>query len=131
MSTLARINGEALSVPGLRFWGRRMQWGKHSRVGIYCGDERGAVEVWTIDTPVATDVGGVEIHSPVNFDPPRWSADGTPDIEHCEIIGGPCWTDGSSLAFLRDFLPMIQAANSKGVLRELAAWHESHFGGQS
>jgi hypothetical protein len=122
MSTLARINGEALSVPGLRFWGRQFDW----KFSVCCGDGRGTVELWHSDhTP---DLGGVEIHSPV-------SLYGDPEPHHTDCVlvpgDGRCWHDGTSLGYEREFLPLIRSGDSEGVLRELAAWHESHFGGES
>ena len=39
MTTLEKINGEALAVPGLRFWGHA----KHGRIAIIAQDQRGAV----------------------------------------------------------------------------------------
>lgn len=116
MSTLARINGEALSVPGLRFWGQRVE----GRFAVIAQNEHGAVELWRSEVP-GYDLGGVEIHSPVPLDPDDQSLD-------CTILGGPCWPDGSMLAYGRDFLPLIQSGDSAGVLRRLAVWHANQFG---
>ena len=128
MSTLATINGEALAVPGLRFWGRA----RRGRIAIICSDDRGAVELWTqrewmtSADPVMRGLGGVELHSPR----PLCDFFLDPSFTDCEILpGGVCYADGSSLAYSETFLPLIDAGDSAGVLRELAGWHETHFGG--
>lgn len=130
MSGLDRINGEVLSVPGLRFWGRRFPGHKFS---VCCGDERGTVEVWHFDhadlptdlAASAAGLGGVELHSPVSL-----YGQGEPDFTDCPLVPGDgrCWVDGSSLAYSDTFAPLVAAGDSQGVLAELAAWHESHFG---
>lgn len=127
MATLATLNGEALAVPGLRFWGRRA----YDRIAIICSNSQGAVELWTEEhwmnspDPMLRSLGGVEIHSPVQ------RHDFAPEpMKDCAILGGnDCWTDGSSLAYGETFLPLIDAGDSAGVLRELAEWHRAHFGG--
>lgn len=119
MSTLAQINGEALAVPGLRFWGQR----KRGRIAIIAQDERGAVELWTREGGL-TDHGGIELHSPRPMYGER-----TPDFTDCDILpGGECWTDGSSLAWPGTFMPLVRANDSEQVLREIAHWHATHFG---
>ena len=128
MATLATINGEALAVPGLTFWGKRTAWGNDDRrIALICSDQRGAVELWTCENwmtsnPMYRKLGGVEIHarSPQH--------DFMTNIPDCEIVGGGCWTDGSSLAYSETFLPMIDRGDHAGVLRELANWHAAHFG---
>lgn len=135
MTTLATINGEALAVPGLEF--RPVRNG--NRVGIVAQDARGAVEVWhelfDLDSMtmspearalLADGIGGVEVHSRR----PMFGLD-DPNIPDCDILGGPCWTDGSSLAWRETFAPMVHRGDAAGVLRELADWHRAHFGGAS
>lgn len=123
MTTLSRINGEALAVPGLRFWGQR----RHGRIAIIAQDERGAAELWTRDSGSLTDHGGIELHSPRAL----YGAE-VPDYTDCEILpDGRCWADGSSLAWPKTFMPLIQVNDSAGVLRELASWHAASFGGTS
>lgn len=118
--TLVQVNGEELAVPGLRFWGMA----RDGRISIVASNEYGAAELWTREEWLNTDMGGIEIHSPsVLFD-------FAPDpIPHCDILNGPCWTDGSSLAYSETFLPWIRAGSSPAVLSELAEWHASRFGG--
>lgn len=132
MTTLATVNGEALAVPGLTFWGKRVNWGGDRRIALICSDDRGAVELWTCEgymnstNPIHRSLGGVEIHSRR----PLYDFAPEPSFTDCEIVpDGRCWADGSSLAYGRDFLPLIDAGDHAGVLRTLAEWHVSHFGG--
>lgn len=72
---------------------------------VVVGD-MGAVEAWRFprtheaipegaggpaDLILAFGVGGVEYHS-------RTECDHTSYHEHCDLLNGPCWHDGSSLA---------------------------------
>lgn len=124
MSTLRDINGEALSVPGLRFWAEDKPM---NRFRIVAQNDKGAVELWQGHVPDEVTLpgpfGGVEIHSPVALH--SWEPD--PDFYDCPILGGKCWTDGSSLTFSEGFHPLIQAGDSEGVLSMLAGWHVSKF----
>lgn len=126
--TLATVNGEHYAVPGLTFWGQRTDWGGDVRIALVCFDGRGAVEVWTVEAWMHSSralyrgLGGVEIHSPA----PHY--DGDEPIEGCTVLDVPCYTDGSSLAYGEQFLPLIEAGDSEAVLRLLAEWHASHFG---
>lgn len=129
--TLAAVNGEHYAVPGLTFWGRRVPWaGGDIRVALICSDHRGAIELWTSESwmnsknVIYRGLGGVEVHS--TSPQPGDSVDDA--IDGCEIIGGPCFTDGSSLAYSEQFLPLIEAGDSEGVLRLLAYWHRREFG---
>jgi hypothetical protein len=117
MSTLAKINGEALAVPGLRIWGRSA----YGRFAIIAQDEHGAAELWCDET--RPDIGGVELHSPRDWG--RFSL----TAEDCEILGGRCWSDGSLSAWNRTFVPLVEARDSEGVLRKLVGWHRAYFGG--
>lgn len=50
-------------------------------------------------------LGGIECHSPKKL---YESSKDEPDHEHCWLLGGPCWHDGSSLQFreqVADTLP--------------------------
>lgn len=132
-TTLDKINGESLSVPGLRFWGHRSPHFP-GRFAIVASNERGAVELWAEQTGQRVQAitgdssyGGIEIHSP------RPLCDGQDPVSNeCEIslgagLGGTCWTDGSSLVYVEGVLPLLRAGDSQGVLRLLADWHASHF----
>lgn len=122
MTTLAQINGEALAVPGLRFWGNRDGY----VFAIIAQDELGAAELWWDSRH---DHGGIELHSPRDWG--RFGAGQGPMNPGCTILGGDCWSDGSLTAWYRVFLPLVEAADSAGVLRELARWHATHLGGAS
>ncbi len=126
--TLAHINGESLAVPGLAFRGRMV----NGKIAIVCSDSRGAAELWHFAPDPKIDailggrlLGGVEKHSPVQVH------DFMPDPIECDILGGPCWADGTSLGFDETFAPLIAGGNSQAVLRELANWHASWFGGDA
>lgn len=115
---LRDINGEALAVPGLRFWAKR----RADVFAVIAQDDRGAAELWNDES--RRDRGGVELHSPTDWG--RWS-------EHhsdCTVLGGDCWPDGSLSAWSR-FAPLIKVGDSCGVLALLAEWHAAHFGGGS
>lgn len=115
---LARINGEALHVPDLRFWAYR----DGRRFAICCGDQRGTIELHTVDG--WDGVGGVEVHSRR----PLFDGD-EPGCVPCHLVpgDGPCYSDGSSLAYSEQFLPLIRAEDSAGLLRLLAQWHAAQF----
>lgn len=125
MTGLARINGEALAVPGLRFWrARNIQGGWPLRVSLICEDGRGAIEVWADTSPDwPKNLGGVEVHSRT----PQY--DGQESLSGCSVLrGADCYADGSSLAYGVQFAPLIEAGDSAAVLRLAADWHASHFG---
>jgi hypothetical protein len=69
--------------------------------------ERGGIHVnaWPSSTPSfgCEWSGGIEGHSPV----PREYDRGTPSHEHCWLLGGPCWHDGSSLQFSEQIAPYL------------------------
>lgn len=126
VGTLARINGEAYAAPGLTFRRRSVD----GKLAIVCSDSRGAAEVWHLVPDPKVDailggrlLGGVEKHSPVQIH------DFMSEPIECDILGGPCWADGTSLGFDETFAPLIAAGDSQAVLRELAEWHASWFGG--
>lgn len=125
MTTLARINGEALAVPGLRFWGRSdlQNNGWANRVSLLASDSRGAIELWESNTQSIGSFGGIEVHSRT----PQY--DGQGSMGSCAALhGDECYADGSSLAYVERAQPLIAAGDSAGVLALLADWHRSHFG---
>lgn len=125
VTTLARINGEALAVPGLRFWARRDSsytadgWTLYS---LIASDERGASELWCfLERPA---MGGIEYHQPV----PHAEGD-VPHSANCEIRSGACYREGSSWDWRHRFLPLVKTGDSRGVLRLLADCHSRAFEG--
>lgn len=116
-ATLATINGEAFAAPALQFWGRHAG----NRIAIICSNPHGAVEVWHSTYFGSAELGGVEFHSPAPL------FDGDEPHEDCTILGGRCYTDGTSMGYTRQFLPLIQAGDSPRLLRLLADWHAGEF----
>lgn len=121
MSTLDRINGEALSVPGLRFWGGRRDW-PTGAFRIVAVNDRGAIELWAHGS--GRELGGIEGHSP------RPEYPGDEPIDDCAVLPGRCYaTLGDSLTIgARPVLDMIERGDSAGVLAYLAELHEQEFG---
>lgn len=73
-------------------------------------------------------LGGIEGHSPI----PREYESETPSHEHCWLIEGPCWHDGSSLQFSEQLAPGFPAAGEQmterqhaDVLREMISRYHS------
>src|SRR5262245_5119155 len=57
-------------------------------------------------------LGGVEIHY---RQPPSYMLDDPPSNEHCWLLGGPCWHDGSSLRASEEFIPVWLSLGSEDV----------------
>lgn len=75
--------------------------------------------------------GGIECHWSVA---PEWVKESEPHHEHCWILGGPCWHDGSSLYFSDNIAPMLpdlpapmEQLHHDYVLHEMRSWFRSHF----
>lgn len=100
--------------------------------------DKGGVHLWAQFRPnfercsITNELcyGGIEIHSPK----PRyeWEDENTPAHKCCWLLEGPCWHDGSSLAF--DAWREIIEANiedpediSEIVNCELLSWYKSNF----
>lgn len=127
MSTLPDIDPNAVELPGLR---TRTRHTDREGYSLIVENDHGAVELWQSTSipqmhPVlSTPNGGVEVHSRTQIH----NSDPEPASEHCHVLDGRCWDDGSSLAYSEQFHPLIQAGDSAGVLRRLASWHENHIG---
>jgi len=52
-------------------------------------------------------IGGCETHYAA---PPDYMKADKPSHEHCWVLGGPCWHDGSSLYFSENVAPMLPNA---------------------
>lgn len=81
---------------------------------------KGGVHVWAGENPAEFQArwgeryyGGIECHSPK----PLYSHSGdTPDHDHCWVLKGPCWHDGSSLQFSEEIEPFMRhAANLRDM----------------
>lgn len=71
----------------------------------------GAVNIWAVEncdelrSLLGRDFyGGVEIHHRVT---PRYRRGEDPDHTDCELLGGVCWHNGSSLYFQRSIAPFL------------------------
>jgi len=51
--------------------------------------------------------GGIELH---HREPPEYMADEAPSDIRCELLQGPCWHDGSSMAATEFWIPFWQSA---------------------
>lgn len=97
----------------------------------------GAVHVWASEySPDMIErlgerfYGGVEIHSPVQL----YEHDPNPSNDHCWLLDGPCWHDGSSLYFSDRIAPWLSDApfsedTHKHIIRILYSYYMNHFGG--
>jgi hypothetical protein len=60
---------------------------------------KGAISIWASYLNVLgfeSWYGGIERHGAA---PPKHNPDEAPSQEHCHLLNGPCWHDGSSLQF--------------------------------
>jgi len=67
--------------------------------------ERGGIHVsiWATDIRPSGYIGGIEIHW---RNRPDWMDRSEPDHEHCWLLNGPCWHDGSSLQATEYWIPL-------------------------
>lgn len=82
--------------------------------------EQGSVEGWRTPGRPGEYYGGIEIHSKTQL------YDFAPSASHeyCEWTKGPCWHDGSSLAYDQ----IEHAFNAPGYMfAVLQEWADSHF----
>lgn len=68
---------------------------------------RGGIHVDAWEAPMSFGderwMGGIEGHSPT----PREYDSAAPSHEHCWLLQGPCWHDGSSLQFSEQIAPYL------------------------
>lgn len=69
-------------------------------------------------------VGGVEYHHrrPTSY----MGADYSCTDEHCYVLGGKCWFDGTSLWASEHWIPMFEACGEDWIWRELEATYRRH-----
>ena len=62
--------------------------------------------------------GGIEVHW---SNCPPWATDRGPDHEHCWVLDGPCWHDGSSLQAEEIWIPrwLYDPSDHEGILNLL------------
>jgi hypothetical protein len=125
MTTLRSLNFETAKLPGLTV--RALADG--DRFSLIVENESGAIELWSEPNhPAVRHItgddtrGGVEVHSPK----PLYDGD-DPASSVCHVLLGNCWADGSSLAYVQTFLPLIEAGKAVAILHNLADIHNSQF----
>lgn len=69
--------------------------------------------------------GGIECH----WGQPHPSLNRSPDHQHCEILQGPCWHDGSSMFVSDHILPMLDldslhVSHHRFVFDHCKDWYE-------
>lgn len=75
-------------------------------------------------------MGGVECHWPTA---PEWGSPDKPSHDHCWLLGGPCWHDGTSLYFserIADMLPPTDTLEDRHhmfITHELIHWFRSRI----
>lgn len=124
------------AIPEGLTWGYKISLcaGREEHIWSLVG-ERGGVHVsgW-LTPPLAGHyseprwMGGIEGHSPI----PHEYGSETPSHDHCWLIGGPCWHDGSSLQFSEQLAPWLPSAGELmtqyhhlDVLREMISRYHS------
>lgn len=124
------------AIPEGLAWGYKIsiRAGREEHIWSLVG-ERGGIHVsgW-LTAPLSGHyseprwIGGIEGHSPI----PREYESETPSHEHCWLLNGPCWHDGSSLQFSEQLAPWFPGAGEQmterqhiGVLREMVSCYHS------
>lgn len=100
-----------------------------------CQNELGGVHIWAQlyqhSNLSEQYYGGIEVHSPK----PLYDPTEPHSHDSCWLIGGPCWHDGSGLAFEDHVLPLIRELGTENILQHLKPilikWHKLYFGDQS
>lgn len=83
------------------------KFGKGVRYSYSIMVDYGIVEFWFIKTKITSVYGGVERHYK---EKPDYFESDSPSHNFCQLLGAPCWHDGSSLAFDR-FEPYLKDPN--------------------
>lgn len=69
--------------------------------------------------------GGIETHYRT---PPDYMRDDQPSHEHCWILGGKCWHDGSSLAATERWIPLLESCGEEAIWSALRVRYADVFG---
>lgn len=69
--------------------------------------------------------GGLEVHYSV---PPDYMRDKAPHHEHCWILGGKCWHDGSSLYASEVLIPLLERDGEEAIWRQLQHEYAKYLG---
>ena len=98
--------------------------GPTGRGGFHCTNL--AILAWMREETEMPDLwrsGGVEYHHRAA---PDYMAGEDATHEHCWILGGPCWHDGTSLWASEHWIPLLEAAGEDAIWRDLRATYERH-----
>jgi hypothetical protein len=68
-------------------------------------------------------IGGVEFHY---RQPAHYMGEDYASHEHCWILGGKCWHDGTSLRASEHWIPLLERGGEEAVWRELEYWYGRH-----
>lgn len=92
---------------------------------VYPG--QGAIEGWRRPSGTGPSAlfedgyyGGIEVHAVKK----ELNQYGT-EIDSCRFTGGPCWTDGSSLAYYERLIPIW--GDDEAMFAELESWALGYF----
>jgi len=69
--------------------------------------------------------GGLETHYRT---PPDYMRDREPSHEHCWMLGGKCWHDGSSLYASEVLIPLLERDGVEAIWRQLDREYVERFG---
>lgn len=86
----------------------------------------GAIEFWMMPEMRGLKLGGVETHRRTPFEYSLHKE--IPDHDHCAVLDGPCWHDGTSLWASEHWIPMYEACGEEWVWLELEKTYREVFG---
>ena len=86
--------------------------------------EHGGVEFWFDEHDRIGKLGGVETHW--SHDPPDYM-DGGPHHTDCEVTGGNCWHEGTSLWASEHWIPMYERFGEAWVREKLVKLYRETF----
>ena len=97
------------------------------QIGWAVVGDKGAIEFWmfTSEEMMRMDLGGVETHRRTPFEYSQ--SDTTPDHDHCVLLDGPCWHDGTSLWAAEYWIPMYRTCGEDWVWQELESTYQEAF----
>lgn len=70
-------------------------------------------------------IGGIEEH---HRTPPSYMREEQPSHEHCWILGGKCWHDGSSLYASEVLIPLLERDGEAAIWKQLDCEYRKRFG---
>jgi len=114
-------------------WGSslRLQWivrGEKGAIEFHCNLGDFGSQYGSYDNPLVRNCRiepwGIEMHSPEPF---SYNPDAEATSEFCEILGGPCWSDGSSSNALELYDSAVISGNWNAIWNELDEWYHEKF----